>query len=280
MTVPNRSVNQSLETFMGEVSEYGTRNAEPPDTGGRGGSALMHRVFREGRQVFVSRPANVFPLHEDASFSLLLAGGIGVTPLIAMAHRLHALGRPFALHYSVPSRGRAGFAADLAAAPWAGQVHWHVKDEGGRADLATLIPPYVPGGHLYTCGSARYMDAAFAAAATAGWPEEALHREYFSVPDAEQRPRLPFRLKLARSGRVLEVPAERSATEVLAEAGLAVDVKCSDGLCGVCATRYDAAASDAVDHRDVVLGRREREERVILCCSRTEQAGGTLVLDL
>jgi ferredoxin-NADP reductase len=253
---------------------------EAPENGGRGGSALMHRAFREGRKVFVSRPVNHFALHEDASRTLLFAGGIGVTPLIAMAHRLHALGRAFELHYSAASRRRAGFVAELERAPWAGRVQLHFKDEGRRADLAALVPPWAAGMHLYTCGAPRYMDAVFAAAGAQGWPEQALHREYFSVPDAEARVNRPFVLKLARSGRTLAVPADRSATEVLAEAGVGVAVKCSDGLCGVCATRYDATASDEIEHRDVVLGRRERETRVILCCSRALHEGGTITLDL
>ncbi len=256
---------------------------EPPASeggGGRGGSALMHRAFRVGRQVFVSRPSNHFPLHEDASGTLLLAGGIGVTPLIAMAHRLHALGRPFDLHYSAASRRSAGFVADLAQVPWAAQVRFHFKDEGARADLAALVPDHRAGLQLYTCGAARYMDAVFAAAQARGWPDDALHREYFSLPEADAVVNQPFVLRLARSGRRLDVPADRSATDVLADAGIAIDVKCSDGLCGVCATRFDAAASGEVDHRDVVLSQQERAQRVILCCSRACQAGGELVIDL
>lgn len=250
---------------------------EDPARGGRGGSALMLRAFREGRRVFVSRPRNLFPLDEQAPLSLLFAGGIGVTPLIAMAHRLHALGRDFALHYSVASRRRAGFVADLQAVPWAERVHWHVKDEGARADLAALMPPYPAGARLYTCGSPRYMDAVFAAAAAAGWPDAALHREYFSLPEDPDRVDRPFVVQLA-DGRRFDVPAERSATEVLAAAGVAVDVKCSDGLCGVCATPYDAAASGPVEHRDVVLAAAERVHKVILCCVRMQQDGGVLVL--
>ena len=96
-----------------------------------------------------------------------MAGGIGVTPLIAMAHRLHALGRDFQLHYSAASRATAGFLDDLAHVPWANRVQLHLKDEGGRADLATLVPAYAAGLQLYTCGSPRYMDAVFAAAAAA-----------------------------------------------------------------------------------------------------------------
>lgn len=256
---------------------------EDPARGGRGGSALMHRAFREGRMVFVSRPRNHFVLDESARAVWLMAGGIGVTPLLAMAHRLHTIGTPFELHYSVASRARAGFAEVLRQVPWHGRVHWHVRDEGGRAELATLLPRWQSGGQsgwqLYTCGSLRYMDGVFAAAAAQGWPAEALRRELFALPEPPPREDHPFVLRLARSGRELPVPAGRSAADVLADAGLGVPVKCSDGLCGVCACDYDAAASGAVDHRDWVLGARERGQRVVLCCSRMQEPGALLVLD-
>jgi len=247
---------------------------------GRGGSALMHRAFREGRRVFISPPRNHFPLREDATHTLLFAGGIGVTPLIAMAHRLHALGRSFELHYSAAGRASAGFVEDLARAPWAERVRFHFKDEGRRAELSTLLPPHAPGMHVYTCGAPRFMDAVFEAAQARGWPEDARHREYFNVPDAPDWVNHPFQLQLTRSGRRLQVPASASATEVLADAGIAVVTKCSDGLCGTCATPYDAATSDAIEHRDYVLSQAERGQRVILCCSRAAQAGGCIAVDL
>jgi ferredoxin-NADP reductase len=230
--------------------------------------------------VFVSPPVNHFPLHEDATLSLLFAGGIGVTPMITMAHRLHALGRPFEFHYSAASRSSAGFLADLAQAPWCDRVRCHFKDEGERADLHRLIPDYRDGCHVYTCGAARFMDGVFEAAAAHGWPEDAMHREYFSVPDAPDYVNHPFTLRLARTDRTLDVPPDRSATDVLAAAGVRVDTKCSDGICGVCAVAYDAAASDAVEHRDHVLSARQREHKVILCCSRAKAPGGRIVLDL
>ncbi len=134
--------------------------------------------------------------------------------------------------------------------------------------------------HIYTCGAPRYMDGVFESAAARGWPEEALHREYFSVPEAEAWVNHAFSLRLRKSGRVLEVPPERSATDVLAQAGVRIDTKCSDGLCGVCATAYDASASADIEHRDFVLGRKEREHKIILCCSRPKVAGGEIVVDL
>jgi hypothetical protein len=113
-----------------------------------------------------------------------MAGGIGVTPLITMAHRLHALGRDFDLHYSAASRESCGFAGEIEATPWAGRAHLHFSREGGRADLRATIPDYAEGMKLYTCGSDRYMDAVFAAAQAKGWPEEALSKEYFTGPRA------------------------------------------------------------------------------------------------
>ncbi len=250
------------------------------EAAGRGGSALMHRAFRAGRRVFVSRPVNHFELDESASRTLLFAGGIGVTPLIAMAHRLHALGKPFELHYSAASARAAGFVDELGAAAWSSQVRFHFRDEGRRADLAQLIPPWRADMHLYTCGSPRYMDAVLAIAQQQHWPQDNVHREYFVVPEPPERPSFPFRLVLARSARQFEVPADQSATDVLSAAGIMIDMKCSDGICGVCAVGYDAAASDAVDHRDYVLSRQAREQRVILCSSRSARPGGVLTIDL
>jgi reductive dehalogenase len=275
---PEYQRQYSLAGDPADRSTYVLGVLREPD--GRGGSALMHRAFREGRQVFITKPANHFPLHEDASMSLLFAGGIGVTPMIAMAHRLHALGKPFTFHYSAASRKTAGFVQDLEQVPWKDKVHRHFKDEGARADLLALTPPYEAGMHVYTCGAPRYMDGVFEAAAARGWPEEAMHREYFSVPEADGWVNREFMLHLARSGKTLPVPADRSATEVLAQAGIKVDTKCSDGLCGVCATAYDAAASGQVEHRDFVLGKRERQHKVILCCSRMVDEGAALCIDL
>lgn len=244
---------------------------------GRGGSLLMHRVFREGRRIFISDPRNHFPLDESAEFSVLMAGGIGVTPLITMAHRLHALGRPFSFHYSAATREGCGFAGEVEAAPWADKVACHFSRESGRADLAKTIPVFRPGMKLYTCGSDRYMDAVFEAARNNGWPEDALSREYFTVPEPPDYVNTPFLIELTKTGRIIEVPAEKSATDVLAENGIPVSTKCSDGICGVCACNY---SDGEVEHRDYVLSAKERQSRIVLCCSRAVEEGGTIKVDL
>ncbi|NMG39600.1 4Fe-4S dicluster domain-containing protein [Chelativorans sp. ZYF759] len=240
---------------------------------GRGGSLLMHRVFREGRRIFVSEPRNHFPLDEEADFTVLMGGGIGVTPLLTMAHRLHVLNKDFLLHYSARAREECGFVDEIEAQPWADKAGFHFSKEGGRGDLSALIPEYRRGMKLYTCGSDRYMDAVFEAARGRGWPEEALSKEYFTVPEPPDYVNHPFLLELVNSGRVIEVPAEKSATDVLAEAGIHISTKCSDGICGVCACGH---LGDEIEHRDYVLSAAEREKRVILCCSRAKAPGGRI----
>lgn len=241
---------------------------------GKGGSRLMHRIFETGRQVIVSKPINHFPLAEDAPMSFLMGGGIGVTPMIAMAHRLHALDRPFALHYSVRTRDEAGFLPLMEVQPWAGDLHLHVSAEGSRCDLARTLR-HSAGAHVYACGPDVYMQAVMEAAEAGGFPEDARHLEYFTVPDTPDRENHPFTLEL-RDGRRIEVSAEEAATDALARAGVHIDVKCSDGLCGVCKC---GVLAGAVDHRDYVLSKAQRQGQMILCQSRAAEPGGTLRLD-
>ncbi len=244
---------------------------------GRGGSKLMHRIFNEGRRIFISRPINHFPLDADAGHSVLMGGGIGITPLVAMAHELHAQGRSFEMHYSGRSRNQMGLLDDIAGFAWADQVHLHISDEESRADLGQILGGYQPGWHVYTCGAERYMTAILAAATEAGFPENAQHLEYFAVPEQPDYVNHPFRLKLARSGQVFDIPADKSATDVLAENGVHVDVKCSDGICGVC--KCGLVAGD-VEHRDFVLSKAQRQDAIILCQSRAAEDGGTVTIDL
>ena len=244
---------------------------------GRGGSALLHRIFNEGRKVFISKPINHFELDEAASKTFLMGGGIGITPMIAFAHRLHALGKAFELHYSASTRAGAGYLDDLAAMPWADQVHYHFSDEGTRADLEAILSGYQDGWHVYTCGPDRYMDGVIQAAERQGFPEEARHLEYFSVPEQPYYENHPFRLKLVKSDRELVVPEDKDAAQVLNEAGIHVDVKCSDGICGVC--KCDVISGD-IEHRDFVLSNKQREGAIILCQSRAAQPDGVIEIDL
>ncbi len=246
------------------------------DPSGRGGSQLLHRIFDVGRRVFISYPINHFPLTEDASFTYLMGGGIGLTPMIAMAHRLHAIGASFALHYSCSSRSNAGFLHDLAAAPWAKAVTYHFSNQGTRASLDKILH-YKQNHHVYTCGPDTYMAAVIDAATANGFPQKSRHLEYFSVPDTPEYENHGFTLRLAKSGRDIQVSAQQAATDALLAAGVAVDVKCSDGLCGVCKC---ALISGAVEHRDFVLSNQQRQTQIILCQSRAAKPDGIVEIDL
>ena len=243
---------------------------------GRGGSALMHRIFHEGRKVFISKPINHFELDETATRTFLMGGGIGITPMIAFAHRLHDLGADFELHYSASREDGAGYLKDLKGMAWKDKVHLHFSDKGTRADLDQVLSGYQPGWHVYTCGPDRFMDAVMAAAERQGFPEEARHLEYFSVPEQPDHENHDFALRL-KDGRELVVPADKIATQVLAENGIHVDVKCSDGICGVCKC---GLVSGEVEHRDFVLSKKQRETAIILCQSRAAKPGGVIEIDL
>jgi reductive dehalogenase len=243
---------------------------------GRGGSRLMHRIFTPGRKIFISKPINHFELDPDATKTLLMGGGIGITPMIAFAHELHRAGREFALHYSCSSRASAGYLDDLAAMPWADRVHLHFSDEDTRADLDALMAGYRPGWHVYTCGPDRYMSAVMDAAECAGFPEEARHLEYFSVPEQPEYENHPFVLRL-KDGREVPVAEDRTAAEVLQAAGIPLDLKCDDGICGVCKC---GVLSGDVEHRDFVLSKAQRAGAMITCQSRAAEPGGVIELDL
>ncbi|MGA8155517.1 MAG: iron-sulfur cluster-binding domain-containing protein, partial [Rhodoplanes sp.] len=193
------------------------------------------------------------------------------------AHRLHALGKEFELHYSASRQDRAGFLNDLQSFAWANRVVYHFSDRGTRADLDEILKGYRDGWHVYTCGPDRYMDGVTAAAERQGFPEEARHLEYFSVPDVPDYVNHEFTLRLVRTGKELLIPADKSATDVLAENGIHVDVKCSDGICGVCKC---GLLSGKVEHRDFVLSKKQRESAIILCQSRAEEPAGIIEVAL
>lgn len=243
---------------------------------GRGGSIKIHQMLKPGVPVVVSRPRNHFPVIAEGKRHLLLAGGIGVTPLIAMGNELHRQGGEFTLYYKSKTRAQAAFISELEQMPWRDRIQFFFSDET-RLHVADVLNDYRPGDHAYTCGPSAFMDAVFEAAIANGWPEDALHREYFSVPEGMAYENHPFTLELKRSGLRIEVPSDKAATAALKDAGVPVDVKCSDGLCGVCACNY---IEGEIEHRDYVLSKEQRKSRVILCCSRAATPGGTIVLDL
>lgn len=248
------------------------------ETGGRGGSAALHTQVHEGDLLAVGAPRNAFAL-EPASRHLLLAGGIGLTPLLAMAETLHAAARPFTLAVFARGRRWLPFARELSALGPALALHFDDPAAPEKLDLATLLAAPAAGARLYTCGPAGFMQAVQQHAAAAGWPEDRVHREFFAAPGGgEAAPGEPFTLWLARRGARVPVAAGQRAVDALAEAGVAVPTSCEEGLCGSCVVAWGPGGS-APEHHDLCLGAAERRTKLALCCARAPR-GGTLVLDL
>jgi vanillate O-demethylase ferredoxin subunit len=240
---------------------------------GQGGSKAMH-ALNAGQSISVSEPNNDFPLVEDAAHVLLLAGGIGITPLISMATRLKLKDRSFELHYSARTASRMGFAGKLKAA-FGDSTHFYF-DDTDPLDLTALMKAQPSGTHLYVCGPKGMIDAARAAATDAGLQEDAIHVELFSAPQA-QTGDTPFEVEIHSTGQVVTVASDQTIIEALETAGVDVMYDCQRGDCGICQADV---ISGTPDHRDVVLSDAEKASGKVMqiCVSRAKCA--RLVLDL
>ncbi|RYF33370.1 MAG: cytochrome P450 [Comamonadaceae bacterium] len=243
---------------------------------GRGGSAWVHGHVKVGDKLKIRGPRNHFHLDESAQKLIFVAGGIGITPVSAMARRAKALGLDYELHYSGRSRGAMALVDELAAMHGE-RLHVYARDEGRRNDLAALLATPTPGAQVYACGPARMLEAL--ASHTAHWPEDSLHVEHFesTLGTLDPSREHAFEVELKDSGIVVHVPADQTVLTALRAANIDVQSDCEEGLCGSCEVRV---LSGKVDHRDVVLTRSEREAdtKMMACCSRA--CGSRLVLEL
>jgi vanillate O-demethylase ferredoxin subunit len=249
------------------------------DPQSRGGSQALHHQVREGDLLRISAPKNHFPLHATGACSLLLAGGIGVTPLLAMAETLTHAGADFTLHYGARSAQHMAFASRIAASHFADRVQFHFDDgaPAQRLDLRNTLAQPQSDDQLYVCGPRGYMDAVLEQARAQGWREDQLHYEFFSGQVVTHTGDAHFQVLIASSGQVIEVPASMSVTQALAAAGVEIMTACEQGVCGTCLTRV---LSGTPDHRDSYLTPEERaaNDQFMPCCSRAKTA--TLTLDL
>jgi len=249
------------------------------DAGSRGGSRCMHDQLHEGDALQIGAPRNQFPLAADASHSVLLAGGIGVTPMLCMAERLWASGADFQLHYCTRSRSRTAFHDALLQRAFAPSIHFHFDDgyADQRVDLDALTAAPQPDTHVYVCGPRGFMDAVLERCRRAGWPEEQVHSESFSADLAAMAAGDAFEVMLSRSGRLVAVPAGQTVIQALEAVGVSVPTSCEQGVCGTCLTRV---LDGEPDHRDSFLlpAEQARNDCFTPCCSRARSS--RLVLDL
>lgn len=247
------------------------------DKASRGGSRCVHEQLRVGMVLPISAPRNNFALHEDAAHSVLVAGGIGVTPLLCMGRRLRQLGHSFEVLYFARARDSAALREEIEALGV--PVHWHFDAEaGGPPDLRALLAARrQPGTHYYACGPTPMLDGFVAACAELGYADA--HIERFSAVEvkAAADARQSYTVELRRSGRVIPVSPDKSLLHTLLDAGVEVDHSCEEGICGACETRV---LEGLPDHRDAVLSPAEHAagKSMMVCVSgcRSER----LVLDL
>ncbi len=248
------------------------------DAKSRGGSRQMHELLRAGDVISVSPPANNFRLNEGAATSAFIAGGIGITPVLGMLRRLSALHKPWRLVYAARSRANAAFVPTLQALAdeAAAALQFHFDDEqGGRPlDMAAAVASLPSDAHAYCCGPLPML-AAFEAA-TAAWPRERVHVEYFSAPEAAAIEG-GFTVELSRSGRSVRVAAGQTILDTLLALGIEPPYSCQQGVCGTCEVRV---LQGIPDHRDLVLTPEEHaaNDRMMICCSGAKTP--RLVIDL
>lgn len=246
---------------------------------GRGGSSAMHGALQEGSTLRISRPRNNFALRPNTGRNILLAGGIGVTPLLCMSQVLAARGANFELHYFARSNAELAFRGLINGSDWSDRVSYHFG----------LVPPLLhdvveevlrkPGADdvIYLCGPTPFMEAVKTCAERLGWDAGGIVSEHFSAevpkltPDADG-----FVIRLARKGVDLVVPADKTIIEVLRDAGIEVKTSCEQGVCGTCVT---PVLEGEPEHHDLYLSEDEhRAGLMTLCVSRARSR--MLVLDI
>ncbi|SDM24805.1 vanillate O-demethylase ferredoxin subunit [Oryzisolibacter propanilivorax] len=250
---------------------------------GRGGSTRIHEKIQEGDTVEISEPRNHFILDEGADRYLLIAGGIGITPIKAMAERLHSIGANYTMYYCAQRPERAAFREKLSSGHFRDRVVFHY-DEGSREnqlDLQSILKQHQPGTQLYFCGPHGLIKAINENAQH--WPKGTVHYELFGAPTVSQGmtgaasvAAGSFSVQISSTGQIVEIPAHQSIVESLRSAGVECETSCEAGVCGTCQTRY---LSGEVDHQDLILSEADRQDQILICCSRAKP-GSMLVLDI
>lgn len=257
------------------------------DKSGRGGSRAIHESVKIQDIIKISFPRNNFPLSSEAKRHILIAGGIGVTPLKSMAHHLDKIGENFELHYCTKNIENAAFQSELKPFIEDGRAFMHY-DNGNPVDgldLIALLSEQKSGSHVYYCGPSGFMSAC--SDSSKHWEDGTVHFEHFKAPefkkntdylDGQDTSTLQennFEIKINSTGEIIEVPSNKSVAEVLGDNGYHVETSCESGLCATCKVRY---LEGEVDHQDYILGDDERTQYFTSCVSRSKSK--ILVLDI
>jgi vanillate O-demethylase ferredoxin subunit len=246
------------------------------ETNGRGGSSFMHNHLKTGDELTIALPQNDFPIGDHASRALLVAGGIGITPLLTMASQRQASGLAVQMIYAGRSRGGMAYLPELQSL-LGKQLYVHADDEAdGPLDFNKLLQSFERTTHLYVCGPGAMLAELLSSAEYLGWSKKYIHFELFS-PAAPISGDVAFEVFLNKSQRTLKVAADQTILNCLSEAGLDPVADCLRGECGVCAVEV---IEGEIEHRDHVLTKAEKDAGKIIqiCVSRAKSS--RLILDL
>ncbi len=274
-------VVQRQYSLCGRSEESGWTIAVLDAQDGRGGARWLHREARVGSQLRVSMPRNNFRLHDGLTRTVLIAGGIGITPILAMARELHAREAPFSLHYFARSRQRAAFVDELTHGNLAShsRISFDNQRQQSPQEFQEAFSGVDPAAQVYVCGPLRFMEAVTEQARSRGIAPENIHRELFAADSnsASENADSGFEIELRSSGKIIHVSEASTAVKALEAAGIEVIVSCEQGLCGSCLT---GVLEGIPDHRDQFLMPEEqaRNDCFTPCCSRALTP--RLVLDL
>lgn len=273
--LPSGLVRQySISNDPTERHRYVIAVLRAPDS--RGGSVAVHEGLHEGSLVQIGLPRNDFPLADSQRY-LLFAGGIGITPILCMARHLHRSGISFSAHYCGRSLSKMAFRKELLNSPLGKHFNLHFDDSPAtHMDLASVLTGAKATSRIYVCGPEGYINYVVSWAKARGWKDEHIHWERFGAPPPSASDR-PFKIQLASSGAVLDVPGDMTALQVLLGHGYDVPSSCEQGTCGTCVV---GLIDGEPDHRDAYLTDDERQANsyFVPCCSRAKSS--TLVLDL
>lgn len=275
-------INETLARQYSLVAHDDARNryriAVKRDDNGRGGSLAMH-ALKQGDVVRIGPPRNNFMLYENARRFVLVSGGIGITPMLAMAHRLIRLGKDFELHVCARNQDAIPFKEELAVSRLARHVTIHLDQDNGRSSLAPeqVFARPQPGVQIYICGPTGFMNWLSGAAVQQGWLPENIRIESFAAPIAADGVNHAFTLHLARSNKEVAVRADQTIIDALQHSGVEPKYACMQGTCGTCVV---SVKSGQVDHRDAYLSDTEKAANTHLCLCVSRSKGERLSIDL
>lgn len=286
--LPPFKAGAHIDVYMGEglIRQYSLANCSSEqhryvigvlnDPNSRGGSRFMHEQLQVGQRIQISEPRNLFELNTELEHAVLCAGGIGITPILAMAKELKRLKKSFKLFYFVKTRSAVAFQEDLAEL--GETVHLHIDDEvDSHCSLANELSQTSPTRHIYVCGPNGFMDFVIQTAQQQSWPETHIHKEHFSAPAIDTSEDGSFNIKVKKTGQLIHVAQDQTAVQALEAAGVHVPMSCEQGICGTCLVNV---VEGEVDHRDMYLTEEEQaaQDQFTPCCSRAKSK--MLVIDL